>query len=361
MVFLAFGILFIAFTALGAVVDRFLVTRHRSALHTAMVRWWTKIYDTSIPELPASAARRVLKLGKFIFPWKMLSWQASVACIIISWSLTSAAFLLGKIIEGEPWHKLPSELPLATVYFANFPYDLLTILLTVRVLQLLSASPNVGISFGIITLNIIVAGFLAVFCAASIQWANDFAVKHNLPAAAQTRHDADELHRQQIKAALGPEYKDLDDDKIRLVSSESGFWEIVAHAPRIIWNQFRYGCSDRPSAAVVTARPVANGETGETTVRFLTLPCSYTWGAVLVSVSTFLPAVGYMLILSLLLVAKLVLKAVRGIVLYTLEALTEHDPTREPKDFMPFTILGTALGTIVSTVRTIITLLEKHH
>jgi hypothetical protein len=97
MVFVAFGILFIAFTALGAVVDRFLVTRHRSALHTAMVRWWTMIYDTSIPELPALAARRVLKLGKFIFPWKMLSWQAAVACIIIPWSLTSAAFLLGKI------------------------------------------------------------------------------------------------------------------------------------------------------------------------------------------------------------------------------------------------------------------------
>ena len=81
----------------------------------------------------------------------------------------------------------------------------------------------------------------------------------------------------------------------------------------------------------------------------------------LIALSTFLPVVGYMFILSVLLVAKLVLKAVRGIVLYILEALTEHDPIREPKDFMPFTILGTALGTIVSTVRTIVTLLEKHH
>jgi lipoprotein signal peptidase len=356
-VLVAFGIVLVAFTALGAVIDRFLVIRHRSALHTAMVRWWTMIHDTSVPELPTLAAQRVLKLGKFIFPWKLLSWQAAGASIIISWSLTTAAFLLGNIIDGEPWRILPSQLPLATVYLANFPYDLLTILATVRVLQLLRTSPNVGISFGIIALNIIVVAFLAVFCFSSIYWASDFAVKYDLPAAAQAAHKEDENRRQQIEAALGPEYKYLEDKTPRL----HGFWRGVAVAPRRMWEQLRYGNSSAMNFAVVTARPVANGKTGEPQVKLLKLPVRYGWGPVLLALSTFLPVAGYMAILLVLLVAKLVLKAVRGIVLYTLETLTEHDPIREPKDFMPFTILGTTLGTIVSTVRTIVTLIEKHH
>src|SRR5205814_2178621 len=99
MVLVAFGIILIAFSALGAVIDSLLVIRHRSALHTAMVRWWTMIHDTSVPALPTLAARRVLNLGNFIFPWKLLSWQAAVASIILSWSITSSAFLLGCIIE----------------------------------------------------------------------------------------------------------------------------------------------------------------------------------------------------------------------------------------------------------------------
>ena len=128
-----------------------------------------------------------------------------------------------------------------------------------------------------------------------------------------------------------------------------------------MWEQLRYGDSSVTDFAIVIARPASNGNAGEPQVKLVPLPPKYAWGPVLIALSTFLPVVGYMFILSVLLVAKLVLKAVRGIVLYILEALTEHDPIREPKDFMPFTILGTALGTIVSTVRTIVTLLEKHH
>jgi hypothetical protein len=358
MVLLAFGIVLFAFAALGGVIDSLLLIRHRSALHTSMVRWWTMIHDTSIPALPALAARRVLTLGKFIFPWKLLSWQAAVACIIISWSLTSAAFLLGDIIDGQPWHRLPSQLPLAPVYFANFPYDLLTILVTVRVLQLLRTSPNVGISFGIIALNILMAAFLAAFCFGSIYWANDFAIKYHLPAAAQTKHKEDDNRRQQIEAALGPEYTTVED---KTTPVAHGFWEMVGDAPRRIWEQLRYGNSSLENFAIVTARRVADGKTGKREIKLLSLPVTSAWGAVLVALSTFLPVVGYMLILLFLLVAKSVLTAVRAVVLHTLEALTEHDPIREPKDFMPFTILGTALGTIVSTVRTIVTLLEQHH
>jgi hypothetical protein len=360
MLLVAFSIVFLALTAFGAVIDRLLVTRHRSALHTAMVRWWTIIYDTRIPELPALAARRVIKFAKSLFPWKLISWQAAVASIIISWSLTSAAFLLGHIIEGEEWHSLPSQLPLAAVYFANFPYDLLTILLTAKVLQLLSTSPNIGTSFAIIALNILVAAFLAVFCLASIQWANDFAIKYNLPAAAQTNQKEDEIRRQQIEAALGPDYEYLKDET-STVFRANGFWTHVRMSPRRIWEQLRYGNSAIINPAVVTACPVVNGGTGEATVKALFLPVRHSWGPILIALSTFLPVGAYMLILLILLVAKLVLKAVRTIVLYTLEALTEHDPIREPKDFMPFTILGTALAAIVSTVKAIIALLQNFH
>src|SRR5438552_1591205 len=112
MVLLAFGIVLITFSTLGAVIDSLLINRHRSALHTAMVKWWTMIHDTPIPALPALAASRVLKLGRTVFPRKLLSWQAALAVILISWCLTTIAFLIGCIIDGDPWHSLPSRLPI---------------------------------------------------------------------------------------------------------------------------------------------------------------------------------------------------------------------------------------------------------
>src|SRR5437667_7682968 len=112
MLLVAIGIILTCFTTAGAVIDRILVGRHRSALHLAMVRWWSMIDDVKVPAFPALAARRVLHLGKRIFRWRLLSWQSLVICIALSWCVTSAAQLIACILDGEPWSILPHHLPI---------------------------------------------------------------------------------------------------------------------------------------------------------------------------------------------------------------------------------------------------------
>ena len=353
MLLVGLGILAI-FSGIGAIVDKILVSRHRSALHLSMVRWWTTIYDLSIPAFPALAAQRVLTFGKFIFPWKLISWQSVIATFIFSWCITSAAQLTGYALDGEPWSKLLSDLPLATVYIANYPYDLITVILTVRVLQLLRNSPRLTVSFPIILLNIIVTGILTVLCFISILFADTIAVKYNLPEAAKAKQEHEQRRQHDIERALGSNYVDVVEQRVAL--TDGGMWHALRAAPLVIWNQVRYGNSSS-GTTIVTARPVTNERPGQTTEKILKVPVTGRWAAVFVALSTFVPTLGYMLVLIGLLIAKIILAGVRSIVLYTLEVLTEHDPLREPKDFMPFTLLGLTIGTITSTVRTILALL----
>jgi hypothetical protein len=360
---IAFGILFFLFTGLGVAIDRLLVMRHRSALHTAMVHWWNMIDDTAVPELPTLAARRLLRFGRFLFPWKLASWQTVIAAIIVSWCLTTAAFLVGSLIDGEPWQKLPSFLPLATVYIANFPFDLLTFIAAVWSLQVLRTSRGAWFSITSIAITVLVAAALAILSFASIFWANDFAVRHHFPAAAEAQRDADIARRKEIENQLGAAYGDIEETKIsqELATSPLGFWKIVSLSPARMLQQLRYGTASVSDMAIVTAHPIKDGQLGPPEVKVLTFPIKHGWGPMLIAISTFLPLMGYMAMLMILLLAKLVLKVVRGVVLYTLELLTQHDPIREPKEFMPFTIVGTALGAIVTTVRAIVMLIESSH
>jgi uncharacterized metal-binding protein len=126
-----------------------------------------------------------------------------------------------------------------------------------------------------------------------------------------------------------------------------------------MWEQLRHGNREDYDLAVVEARPLEPLALPQEKV--LHVRARGAWSATLLGVSTFLPVFGYMLLLFILLIAKIVLKVMRVATLYVLEALTEHDPIREPKDFMPFTILGTALGTLGSAVKAIVTLIGPSH
>jgi hypothetical protein len=316
------------------------------------------IHDTRVPGFPALAASRALSVGKRIFPWKLISWQSALTCVIISWLVTSAANWFGDLSDGQPWYPFIDNLPIFTVYLANFPFDLATIFLTVRVLQWLRASPGVFTSIGLILVNITLAGLLAVLCAASIIKASDFARTHHLPGAASGTHNAQTQFRKDIQTVLGEnsanvEQVDFDDSSIK---------DLIVSAPSFLWRQIRYGNASQNKQAVVKRERMVNGQPGGPPEYIvLNLPISGYWRTALISLSTFLPVLMYMTILAVLLVAKLVLTAVRTITLFALESLTQHDPIREPKDFLPFTMLGLLSGAIASTVKAIIVLVTWYH
>jgi hypothetical protein len=169
------------------------------------------IHDTPIPELPALAARRLLRLGKYLFPWRLFSWQSLVGSIVISWVVTSGTYLLGALIDGDPWRQLPSELPLALVYLANFPCDAITIFVTIRIVQRLARSPGFLTSTSLIAVTLLVAGVLAVLSYVLLFCANDVSIKYNLPEARRAEDQGKNLRQHDIEKAIGPGYAEIKD------------------------------------------------------------------------------------------------------------------------------------------------------
>lgn len=176
----AAGILAV-FTGLGALIDRFMVARQKSALHLALMRFWVRLDDTRVADLDGTVCAKLDRVGSSLRRHHVATLLGSLA---LSWLLTTAAWFFGVSADGEDLHLRSvkfDDLPYVTEYAANFMCDALTVL---SFSWMISRASRGHRAIGHVA-NIAAGVGVAVLCAwlslALHDWADDLAAALRLP------------------------------------------------------------------------------------------------------------------------------------------------------------------------------------
>ena len=139
-----------------------------------LTEWWLRLDNSKIQEIPKLMAEWVLRLGKRIFRWPLLSWQSLVLLLVASWILTTASATLGNVIDAATkrlptYNNFVDALPFYWVYITNLPFDIITIMVTAWILRFVLRSSVVK-SMAAVLFDILIAALLVWICMASINW-----------------------------------------------------------------------------------------------------------------------------------------------------------------------------------------------
>lgn len=154
--------------------DRLLLNTHKSTLQLALIRWWYDLEQTEVPDIARVVAGWFLEGIKFLLGTKNNAVKGILWTALVSLSLTSAAILSGRMIVFG-WETgisdfftlfLSNEKIVISAYLPNLIFDLITIAITVAVVRKIHV---VGVirAVGWISIDILVAGVLAIICVTS--------------------------------------------------------------------------------------------------------------------------------------------------------------------------------------------------
>ena len=125
----------------GALIDRMLLNRHKPRVQQLLVEWWDWLDRFSVPDLPKKAAGNFLKFVRIISGRKLLSIRGITFAAFISLSLTTIAMFGGRALDVglyQGWSNFVSMfLPNTPVVVSAYFPNLLFDLLTISVTVLI--------------------------------------------------------------------------------------------------------------------------------------------------------------------------------------------------------------------------------
>ena len=272
-------------------IDRFLLRRQKGKFHDRLLHWWNALDDTAVPDIPRRMAGSTLGVVH-----KLLGSQFWSARSLIILSTTSAALTLSALILGASQSTSESLIPdLSDVLWMaslavenpkeilglialNFPFDLLTGVVTLHVLMIVKSRDSI-FAFPSIAVDILLAFLLALLCGSAV-------IELNI-----------------------------------LTLFPSDFeWpgEILRESGRSIFQALTFSVTEQ--------QPIA-----------------------MFAITTLVPTVIYMAVLSTMFLAKPVLNIGKKITLLFLERATEQ----KPQNLIVFSLVGTLFSLIVLIVKTI--------
>ena len=319
----------------GVSFDRFLLKRQKGFLYLALLTWWDQLDETSIPDYPWLMTRWILDTGRRLFRWRNFSWQSVGLCLVLSWILTSSAALLGRDLDGGYAHT-SRLLPWFGLYFINAFFDISTVLITVHILRMILRTRSRVVALLLIAVDIALAVTLAICCLALILWNGD------------NRLESIRSTEESVGFALDGEIQWPQTADRYPAERSIGFY--LKHSPSVLLEAFG-GIRPRIEYSWV--------EEGGTWMPDPAKKISFEyslavrWYSVCASLTVLLPTIMYMIMLASMIIGRSLLELTRRVVMHVLEAVTEHDPSMEPKEFMPGTmmsVLFVVIGSIANLV-----------
>lgn len=341
------GIIFTLFVGTGVLVDKLLLKQQKNRLHHVMYNWWFRLEKTKARNLGKLMAEYSLKvIGKISF--RFWSWQTWIFLIIISWVLTSIASIIGYYLTPGVQKTSPIPLPHFTVYIANFPFDLLTVYVTFHVLKIIRTATPL-ISLAAIAIDIIIASIFVIICFVFVWWGADKALNYSWWGQDYTQK------------YLGQEF--IKNNKDNLI--KDGFSKnVTIHYYRklslqdylkISLNSYKSvskgGFYRYPVTVIYEASEgdkKINYQRKENTV--------FSWFSLLLPLTSFLPTLFYMFFLVVLILGKIIIESI----MHLLNVMTEPDPEKDPKDFIPGTLIGLLFGIIAAFVKAIVEVIKVY-
>lgn len=183
----AVSILAAVLAGCGVLADRILLDRQKGQLQLILTRWWCRLDETRIPNLPSLVSGWFLRLVTKIGGRDRYTTRGFLIAGIVSVLLTSAALLFGNL-PGYDWqfaanqfvYRFSNMPKLVSLYLPNLFFDIVTISITVAIVRKIHRHGPFN-AFGWIAIDITFAGLLAISCAAAAVGAIDILVLKQPP------------------------------------------------------------------------------------------------------------------------------------------------------------------------------------
>lgn len=322
-----------------------MLRRHKIRLQYRLVSLWYTVDKATIPDLPALAARNLRAIIFRLFRGRRL-WVTVLRSFIGSWLLTVIVFVPLYVYENPksfPFVFLPDPL----LFVVNYVFDAATVLVTLWALKVvITKSAIKGILAILVDLSL--AGFFTFFCYIGFMTTTVLTQRYPdwlLPGLEyQTETTLRVLESMGLKERLRQDgFTDNAQKFAYEVFDVPAYFREGVPAIYYLLRGENYRVA---KTLVIEVKEEEREATYQMTGTFLTL-LSYP----ATTLTTFLPSAVFLLSLLLLIVARLILVATQAVVKYILELVTEADPERDPKQFMPGTLLGVFLGTVSTTLK----------
>ncbi len=151
---------------IGIVIDRLLLNRTKGTLHQNLLKYWIRLDESNIPDLVTIMARVGISAIQFVFRPNSSLLFKTVISFTLSGMITLLAILIGEILSSsyQPFSNLTYQPFIVFQLIAiNFPFDLLTVVITYHLLIKISEERAVNQAY-LIFLDIIAASVCAILC-----------------------------------------------------------------------------------------------------------------------------------------------------------------------------------------------------
>lgn len=361
------SIIFICFIATGLSIDRLMLYKHKNIFYNKILFWWVWLDNTDIKDLPKEFAKNTLEA---ISKRKKYFWSKNTLLILIIffWLIPSVLFLLGLLIElefnfFELFNLGGVPLPIFTVYLINVPFDVITLLITYKVIYIISER-NYFEALIVIVLDVLLALMLAVFCFSSILYADHLSKYYQLLGTELGRDQDLEYIKEHFQLIYPEDFEDLKKQLDIDENNEASIY-IKFQTARTNENIFMHFYNRTPEAIykIITEgkfnysllpRHVGEYEyKGTVRTVVIEFEARVGWAVLLLAFTTFIPTLIYMIYILLILISKCLLSVVRKLLLYYFELALEVDPSKNHTNFMPIGLLAISLSCFASLINAI--------
>ncbi len=354
------------FVAVGAAIDHLLIRHQKNAWHRKMTAWWMKIYETQLVDIGKLMAKSTLNVLEKVFKWPLLSWQTFFLSVLLSFFATSLAGMIGSYFDKDlAWY---ITLPLFGAYLLNYPFDILTVAVTIKVLQQLRYSAPV-VSLLLVLIDIVVAFILASFCLTALCWGSELTEEYFSDFLKKQRltfrnpniiADLKKLENRtkywiisENKEELLKHGIDLEHAEIEVLETLRDYVFLLSNTPLMLFAK----AANKKIDLIARVRVIVKDDTKEA-ILLLKVRHELNWSGFFMSCTTLIPTAAYMTILVLMLLAKMLLEALRVVSMQLLERITQDDPDYDPDKFKPGTLFGYLFSGVAALSSAIATILK---
>lgn len=334
------AILAATFAIFGAAFDKLILTRQKPALHQKLVSYWVSLEELEYKNLAKSLSSYVLSKLKNTTTLGIRSWKTLLVWTFISYVLASVASLVAWAIDGG-FDETTIPLPIFTTYISNWIFDLVTVFITLKVLNVVRKHrPSIGLIA--LAADLLLAFILVILCRSTTMYLNEIAFNYDLPGSGQSRTYTASVYKKDLRNEIT--INSFSEKAIIDVKLKNSFFDNLKES----FYLFCYLQNESKSAEIVTIKEKEK----EVSYQFsVTRVSGVLW--TLIPATVFIPTALFILTLIIFLCLKMILDFLKMIGLHLLEVATEVDPKVDPKGFSPGILVGLLLGCLAALSKAI--------
>lgn len=338
-------------TLIAAAADATLHRNEKTIVHKRLVQLWKRLDKRRVPDIPAATAGIILTAIRSVFGSRV-SLRAVLISVGLSCVLTAVAANLGTLVQGlarDPHAGL--NLFNWEAYAINYVFDAATVVTAAFLLKKMSHGSSLAApAWGVLNLAVGIA--LAIASALATNSYSLAAQRLDVPYYRKARADYQYWNLSAWKSTVpADQWKTATEitvepwspgalEQIRWILASATYWTGGPECCHTISLVGTIHTEGRRATVVARARATPMLLSGVLFAATTLIP---------IAVLTFLILFGWL--------GKLILAVVRATLLRLLRVATEANPRKDPRNFMPATLLALVLGAMACLLKAVTAIL----